>query len=160
MFNRFKRRVLGADASLPANEKSEKKYVEETKELELAGGSQPSAEASKLVPREFLPLTEGQAFLICELVGGEYLTGDSRLTLAQRLSDAVDDDWSDKGGFILDVWSTNSEDLGTAELAARIRQLNGKQAQSIISAAKRFWKMADNDEFDSEPDGLARVGLR
>jgi hypothetical protein len=55
-----------------------------------------------MVPCDFIDLTEGEAFPICELVGCLYLTGDTRMTITERLVEAVEEQIADPSVSLLD----------------------------------------------------------
>lgn len=96
-----------------------------------------------------MSLTRAEAFLLCEVVGQEYLSDDSRLTPPQRLVQAVDDDWSDSNVFLLDYWASGDRPE-IPLLIAKLEQLTSRQAQALISATKRFWKLSENGAEENE----------
>ncbi len=114
----------------------------------LPHGEEKRAEVEAKKPsvavRNFLTLTEGEACLICEVIGGEYMTRDSRLTILERLISAIDEDWQDTSIFFLEYWTKNGP-VPTQPLIEKLSKLNGTQARSVISAARRAWKAWEND---------------
>lgn len=103
--------------------------------------------STKVFVRDFLSLTPSEAALICEVVGGLYMSGDSRLTVTERLVQALDDDW-ENAPFAMDF----SEQHPVADLPAlldKVRPLTARQTRSVIAAANRVWKrMEREDELD------------
>ncbi len=112
----------------------------------------------KMVPCDFIDLTEGEAFLICEMVGGEYLTADSRMTITERLAETVGDEGGNTSGFMLDYWADHEVDA--VALRERLIFLRSKQAQCIITAAKKFWKFYEEADYPNDcAHLLIEVGL-
>ncbi len=122
--------------------------------------AKPTPKAPKMVPRDFIDLTEGEAFLICEMVGGLYIGNDSRLTISERLAVTVEAEGADTSGFMLDYWILHNHEVDAAALAERLKPLSSKQARCVISAAKKFWRLDEKGEGDvSEAQYLLDVGL-
>ena len=115
--------------------------------------AKPTPKAPKMVPRDFIDLTEGEAFLICEIEVALYMGHDSRLTITELLALTVEDVGADTDGLILDYWRDHAVDADA--LAERLRPLSSKQTRCILSAAKKFWRL----EASSEARGLIDVGL-
>ena len=97
-----------------------------------------------MLPKEFIALSQGEAFLICELFGGEYLAKDSSRSLTDRLTHATAADWSDKDAFILESWASGLDCDGPA-LAERLQALTAGQAHALMSASKTFWRLINRN---------------
>lgn len=115
------------------------------------------AKTPKMVPSDFIDLTQGEASLICHLVGTASVSDDTRMTITERLVEAVEDEIAVPSSDFLMIYLDHHE-VDAAALLERLRSLSSKQAQCIISAAKRFWKLEDWGDH-SETRKLIEVGL-
>ena len=118
----------------------------------------PPTKTPKMVPCDFIDLTENEAFLICELVGGEYLGHDTRVTISELLAETVEGAIEDCSttAFMLDYW--HNHQLAPTDLPDRLRPLSSNQARCILTAAKKFWKLEGEVNL-SEAQLLIEVGL-
>lgn len=107
--------------------------------------------------RDFLDLTDGEGALICELVGGEYISGDSRMTALERLVDAVESDGEDTSAFLLDYWEKNAP-IAIEPLVEKLRPLTGRQSRAVMSAARKVWKAGEEDDL-SDHQRMVNAGM-
>lgn len=116
-----------------------------------------------LVPRDFIELTLAEAQLVCMAV--QTMTGDSRMTLKERLIDGMESE----AGLALSEIPEGERPLVTSELSwsgevdfvglmERVQALTGRQVQAVVSTANRWAKMADTGDWDDD-EALVLAGM-
>ena len=131
----------------------------ETQGAPAASSNAPTSKETRppSLVRDFLDLTDGEGALICELVGGEYISGDSRMTALERLVDAVESDGEDTSAFLLDYWEKNGP-IAIEPLVEKLRPLTGRQSRAVMSAARKVWEAVEEDDL-SDHQRMVNAGM-